>query len=124
LTGCVFCAIIITETKERNNKSEVIDMTAHEIAKDFLDKMNPSRWTGVGEMPNDFDARIVTYEIDGHPDYELDISFDYVDEPEGWMHYCEVRDKETEELMTPMHGDSIHSVMMLETTIKDAISTI
>lgn len=40
------------------------------------------------------------------------------------MHYCEIRDKETEELMTPMHGDSIHSVMMLETTIKDAISTI
>lgn len=30
----------------------------------------------------------------------------------------------TEELMTPMHGDSIHSIMMLETTIKDVISTI
>ena len=99
-------------------------MTAHEIAKDFLDKMNPSRWTGNGEMPNDFDTRIVTYEIDSHPDYELDISFDYVDEPEGWMHYCEVRDKETEELMVPLHGYSIHSIVTLETTIKDVISEI
>ncbi len=99
-------------------------MNAHEIAKDFLDKMNPSRWTGIGEMPSDFDTRIVTYQIDGHPDYELDVSFDYVDEPEGWMHYCEVREKVSEEIATLAHGYSIHSVVTLETTINDVVKEI
>ena len=27
-------------------------MTAREIAKDFISKMNPSRWAGVGQKPD------------------------------------------------------------------------
>lgn len=33
LTDCVFCAIIITETKERNNKSEVTNMRTMKLTK-------------------------------------------------------------------------------------------
>lgn len=47
MTGCVFCAIIITETKERNDKSGVTDMMnidefENEIEK-ILDKNNEQR---------------------------------------------------------------------------------
>ena len=41
LTGCVFCDIIITETKERSNKSEVTDMNIDEFENEIekiLDK--------------------------------------------------------------------------------------
>lgn len=40
-------------------------MTAREIAEDFISKMNPSRWAGVGQKPDNFDTRIKTYTIDG-----------------------------------------------------------
>ena len=51
-------------------------MTAREIAKDFISKMNPSRWAGVGQKLDNFDTRIKTYTIDGFYEYELDISYD------------------------------------------------
>ena len=53
-----------------------MNMTAREIAKDFVSTMNPSRWAGVGQKPDNFDTRIKTYTIDGFPEYELDISYD------------------------------------------------
>lgn len=43
LTDYVFCAIIITETKERNNKSEVTDMNIENEIEKILDKNNEQR---------------------------------------------------------------------------------
>lgn len=33
-------------------------MTAREIAEDFISKMNPSRWAGVGQKPDNFDLEL------------------------------------------------------------------
>lgn len=40
-------------------------MTSREVAEDFIKRMNPSRWNGVGQKPDNFDHRIKTYTIDG-----------------------------------------------------------
>ena len=78
---------------------------ARKIAEDFLSKANPTNWDGVGEQPKELDTRIITYDIDSKNDNELDISFEYLDkdafpDDPGWTHYCELRDKETGNLMT------------------------
>ena len=52
---------------------------AEHIAKDFINKMNPNKWDGVGENPSEFDTRICTYDF-GSPYVVLDISFDFDDD--------------------------------------------
>ena len=64
-------------------------MTAREIAEDFVSTMNPSRWAGVGRKPDNFDTRIKTYDIDGFPEYELDISYD--EDELGYVVMLEIR---------------------------------
>ena len=100
---------------------------ARKIAEDFLSKANPTNWDGVGEQPKELDTRIITYDIDSKNDNELDISFEYLDkdafpDDSGWTHYCELRDKETGDLMIPLHGYGINSVQNLVYTILDICS--
>lgn len=51
-------------------------MTAREIAENFIKTMNPSRWDGVGQKPDDFDMETKTYIIDGFYNYKIDIFYD------------------------------------------------
>ena len=97
---------------------------AERIAKDFLEKMNPTNWNGNGRKPKSFDTRIVTYDIDSINGNELDISFDYVNDVDmkGWTHYCELRNKETEDLMISLHGYGVDSFQNLVDTIMDICS--
>jgi hypothetical protein len=99
---------------------------ARKIAEDFLSKANPTNWNGVGRRPKNFSTGIVTYNIDSINGNELDSSFEYLDEDEsdipGWTHYCELRDKETGDLMIPLHGYGIDSVQNLVDTIMDICS--
>ena len=99
---------------------------SRKIAEDFLYKTNPTNWNGVGRRPKNFSTRIVTYNIDSINWNELDISFEYLDKDEsdipGWTHYCELRDKETGDLMIPLHGYGINSVQNLVDTIMDICS--
>ena len=96
---------------------------AERIAKDFLERMNPTNWNGKGRKPKLFDERIVTYDIDSINGNELDISFEYLERDEsdmaGWTHYCELRDKETGDLIIPLHGYGIDSLQNLIDTIMD-----
>lgn len=94
---------------------------AEKIARDFMGKMNPTNWSGRGKQPKSFDTRIVTYDIDSVNGNELDISFDKIDE-DGWTHYCELRDKESGELMMPLHGYGVDSLHNLIDTIMDICS--
>lgn len=94
---------------------------AEKIARDFMGKMNPTNWNGRGRKPKSFDTRIVTYDIDSVNGNELDISFDKSDE-DGWTHYCELRDKESGELMVPLHGYGVDSLQNLIDTIMDICS--
>lgn len=67
-------------------------MTIREVAEDFIKRMNPSGWNGTGSKPYDIlDDRILTYEIDGCPDIEVDIHFEE-DESE-WFTVIEGIDK-------------------------------
>lgn len=91
---------------------------AEKIANDFLEKMNPTNWNGEGRRPKSFDTRIVTYDINSINGNELDISFDYLEE-DGWTHYCELRNKETGELMILLHGYGVDSLQNLVDTIMD-----
>ena len=98
-------------------------MTIREVAEDFVNRMNPSGLDGTGSKPNDFDTRIVTYDVDGYPDYVLDLSFNY-DPDYLWFVVCEIRDRETEELCEFMSGDSIPNVEELARQIKMAFEDI
>ena len=92
---------------------------ALKIATKHLKEMNPDMWNGEGDTPSSFDERICTYEISS--DYtELDISFYYDEDEQIWCHYCELRDKETEELLQPISGYGIDSVLNLVDSIIDA----
>lgn len=88
---------------------------ALEIAQTHIRRMNPSLWNGTGKRPENFDSRIITYPID--TDIELDISFEQDDD--GWVHLCEVRDKDSGELLEVMHGYGIDSPQNLADTIED-----
>lgn len=97
---------------------------AERIAAEHLKRMNPTNWNGKGKTPKEFDTRICTYDIDSINNNELDISFEYLDEDEndamfGWTHYCELRKKETGDLMIPLHGYGIDSLENLTDTIMD-----
>lgn len=91
---------------------------AKKIAENFLSRMNPENWDGVGEKPESFDTRIVTYDIDSY-DVELDISFEYDEDEKCWLHYCEVRDKASGDMVEPLHGYGVDSVQNLTDTILD-----
>ena len=65
-------------------------MTAHEIAKDFINTMNPSGWDGVGQKPDNFDTRIKTYIVDGFNEYKLNVSYDKKDKL-GYVVMFEIR---------------------------------
>lgn len=94
---------------------------AEKIAQQHLSKMNPDMWDGNGEKPKTFDSRIVTYQLsDGK---ELDISFEKDKSPdtedEAWEHYCELRDAESGDCLTPLHGYGVNSMQNLADTIND-----
>lgn len=96
--------------------------SAEKIAREFLNKMNPSEWNGYGKQPKDFDSRIVTYSLTN--DVELDISFEREEHPDTgkkeWSHYCELRVAgERDDLLECCHGYSVDSVEDLVGTILD-----
>ena len=91
-------------------------MTSREIAENFIKRMNPSMWAGVGRKPDDFDTRIVTYEI--NKDTELDISYEY-DDDYGWYVCYELRDKVDGELLDiTTENDVLNSVESMSRDIK------
>lgn len=86
------------------------------IAQEHIKKMNPSSWDGTGNQPVNFNPIICTYSIDDVS--ELDISFEK-DEQDGWIHLCELRDKESEEIIDILSGYGIDSFQNLADTIND-----
>lgn len=86
---------------------------AMEIAEEHLRQMNPSLWNGEGNPPEDFDSRIASYNV-GELEV-LDVSFENIDGK--WMHYCELRDCESEDLLEDAHGDGVNSIQNLADTI-------
>lgn len=93
---------------------------ALEIAEKHLNEMNPDMWGGEGDAPSNFDERICTYEI-GSDYAELYVSFYYDKNEQMWCHYCELRDKDTEEdLLRPISGYGVDSPINLADSIMDA----
>jgi len=95
---------------------------AEQIARDFIGQMNPELWDGVGKKPQSFNTLIVTYDINSKNSNVLDISFEYNKEEKTWEHYCELRDTHTEDLVIPLHGYGIDSILNLTETILDICS--
>ena len=91
-------------------------MTSREIAEDFIKRMNPSMWAGVGRKPDDFDTRIVTYAIDGFPEYKLDIYYDE-DEEFGYVVIFELRMVDDGKLIYILHSRRIDSEDAIESSI-------
>lgn len=90
--------------------------TALNIATKHLLKTNPDNWNGEGDRPESFKSTIATYPV--NDDTELDISFEY-DKEDGWYHLCELRDKESEELLAILSGYGVDSPQNLADTISD-----
>ncbi len=95
-------------------------MTAREIAKDFINTMNPSRWAGVGRKPDNFDTRIKTYTIDGFHEYELDVSYDEDDEL-GYVVMFELRWADDGELIYVLDTQRVNSEDAIEYSINSLI---
>lgn len=91
---------------------------AEQIAKDFINEMNPTNWDGKGKRSKELDTRIKTYDF-GSPYVVLDISFEYDRLDKQWTHYCEIVDRKTAELCVPLHGYGINSYLNLADTILD-----
>ena len=84
------------------------------IANAHIQKANPSLWDGKGEMPEDFDARIITYQITQYA--ELDISF--AQDKNGDRGYVyELREPVTHELVDTTYGYIINDPYTMATTI-------
>lgn len=98
-------------------------MTSREIAEDFIKRMNPSGWAGVGRKPDNFDTRIVTYTIDGFPEYELDISYDEDDEF-GYAVMFELRWADDGELIYVLDTQRINSEDAIEFSINSLIDNL
>ena len=98
-------------------------MTAREIAKDFINTMNPSRWAGVGQKPDNFDTRIKTYTIDGFHEYELDISYDEDDEL-GFATMLELRWADNGELIYVLNTQRVNSEDAIEYSINSLIDNL
>lgn len=98
-------------------------MTSREIAEDFINTMNPSRWAGVGQKPENFDTRIVTYTIDGFPEYELDVSYDEDDEL-GYIAMLELRWSDDEKLIYVFDVHEINSEDEIESSIDSLIDNL
>lgn len=98
-----------------------MDDKAIAIAKEHLRRMNPSLWDGTGDRPESFDPIILTHPVDD--ENELDISFEE-DRPGQWIHLCELRDRESEELMEIMSGNGINSEEALAETIRAICGTL
>lgn len=92
---------------------------AEKIACEYLSWANPGNWDGNGKAPDDFKPQICTYDIQSVNNNELDISCEYDEETGCWEHYCELRDKDSGDLMIPLHGYGINSVNNLADTIMD-----
>lgn len=96
---------------------------AEQIAEEFISEMNPDNWDGTGVQPASLDLRIVTYDTGSSNNNELDISFELEQNPDTgikeWTHYCELRDKDSGDLLEIMHGYGINSVPNLADTIMD-----
>ena len=89
---------------------------AIEIAKEFLTTMNPDCWDGDGDKPSTFVELL--WECDLSENYRLDISFQF-DETDGWLHCCEIVDKESDTMLEMLSGYGIDSVQNLTDTILD-----
>ena len=88
--------------------------TAYNIAKEHLEKANPSMWDGDGPMPSDFQQNVFTYSIDDLK--EISINF-ALDANAGWLHCCKLREKDTSKTLYAISGYGIDSIEDLADTI-------
>lgn len=103
-------------------------MTIREIAEDFIKRMNPSGWDGTGNKPNDFDTRIVTYDVDGYPGVEMDLhfeedDFDGLEEDNNyeWFTVIEGVDKVSSDHLGGLWTRTLSSVSGIEYSLKNYI---
>ena len=104
---------------------QLTDQKAKEIAQDFLNRANPTNWSGEGSQPKELETKIISYDIGSDANdiqYTLDISIEQTEE--GWEHYCELREKSSGELCVPLHGYGIDSVQNLTDTIMEIAQNI
>lgn len=92
-------------------------MTAREIAEDFISKMNPSRWAGVGQKPDDFNMETKTYTIDDFFNYEIDI-FYYKNDETDCVVMLELRREDNGELIYVIDSQRINSEDTIEYLIR------
>lgn len=98
-------------------------MTTYEIAKDFISKMNPSGWDGIGfeNKPKDFrDKYSITYDVNGHPDIDLDIHFEYDGCDDAYWYVCEAYDNGTQDRIGEgVWGSDVNSIDGLDIAIRE-----
>lgn len=86
------------------------------IARTHLREMNPSSWDGTGIQPADFNPAARTYPIG--TENELCIGFENNGQ-DGWIHVCQTRNIQSENITSTMSGYGIDSPQNLADTITD-----
>lgn len=94
-------------------------MTAREIARDFLSKMNPSGWNGRGYKPDTFnDKDQVKYHVDGHPEIDVDVYYEYDAGDNSWWHFCDARDNASGDKILGVCNPNVWSIDAIEESVK------
>lgn len=94
-------------------------MTAREIARDFLSKMNPSGWNGIGDKPDTFNNKDhIKYHLDGHHEIEVDVYYEYDAGDNSWWHFCDVRDNTSGDKILGVCNSNVGSIDAIEEFVK------
>ena len=94
-------------------------MTAREIARDFISKMNPCRWNGRGYKPDTFnDKDQIKYHVDGHPEIDVDVYYEYDAGDNSWWHFCDARDNASGDKILGVCNPNVWSIDAIEESVK------
>lgn len=94
-------------------------MTAREIARDFLSKMNPSGWNGRGHKPDTFnDKDQIKYHVDCHPEIDVDVYYEYDAGDNSWWHFCDARDNASDDKILGVCNPNVWSIGAIEESVK------
>ena len=107
-------------------KNVLTEERAREIAEDFMSQVNPYDWHGVearkgkgDDRPEGFGEKTISYDTDFEWGDKLDITCEYDDDERRWVHHCELRDSDGDDILYDQYSWHIDDFEELVETIMD-----
>lgn len=84
------------------------------IVNEFFEDMNPTYWDGIGKKPELFKEDIWEYPLTKNVHLEITFVYDDID---GWHHYCDIVDNNSNDSIEMLSGYGIDSALNLVDTV-------